>query len=369
MSRTTSAGAAAPVPPAAVGRLVAALRNRLIRLYRSLVPAPAAMLEMIMAAWFSQALNVAARLGIADALAQGPRSAQDLAAALGANPDAMHRLLRVLAAEGVFERRADGRYALNRLGAALRSDSPDSVRDFARFLGGAPHWEHWAHLLDSVKSGKPCVDTLRGMPFFQYLEHDPQLAADFNGAMISVSNAAIAPVLGAYDFSRFSTVADVGGGHGRLLAAILARHGRLSGLLFDLPEVVAGAAPVLAQAGVAQRCRVEPGSFFDGVPAGADAYLLKHIIHDWDDERCLQILGHVRKVVPPGGTLLLVELVLPPDGGRHPGNLLDLEMLASAGGRERTAQEYGALLARAGFRMRRCVPTVGPLSVVEAVPA
>jgi hypothetical protein len=236
------------------------------------------------------------------------------------------------------------------------------------FIGHPTHWEHWGQLLYAVQTGKTAAEKLRGAPFFDYLETDPELAKVFNDAMTGVSGLAIETLMPAYDFSDRRLIVDVGGGHGALLAAVLAQAQDASGVLFDLPSVVADAGPLLEAAGVSSRCTVTGGSFFDSVPEGGDAYLLKTIIHDWDEDSAIAILRSVRSAIVDGGKLLLIELVLPEGTPLHPGMLIDLEMLVTAGGRERTAAEYAELLARAGFRQTRVVPTAGPMSVVEAVP-
>lgn len=354
-------------PPVPVVRALESVRAALCNLNRRLVPGQIAVLEAVSEAWAAQAICVAARLGVADELRAGPLSAAEIAERLGTDPDATGRLLRALVDRSIFAE-SGGRYRLTRLSEYLRSDVEGSVLGLAQWFGAPEHWEHWGRLSDAVRTGGSAVEALRGEPLWDYLATEPELAAVFNGAMTSTSEMAIEPVLAAYDFSRFRTVVDVGGGHGRMLAAILARTPGVTGVLFDQQSVVAGAPAVLDAAGVASRCRIESGSFFDAVPSDADAYLLKIVIHDWADDDALTILRTVRRAIRAGGTLLLVESVLPEGTAPHFGKLLDLEMLVAVGGRERTAAEYANLLDRAGFRLRRVVPTVGPISIVEAVP-
>jgi hypothetical protein len=277
--------------------------------------------------------------------------------------------MRALASNGIFTLRRNGRFALTRVGHAARSDYPGSMAPMIAMVGNSEHWEHWGSLLHSVRTGETAVERLRGAPIFEYLDTNPEYAAVFNDAMTGVSAMAIEMAVPRYDFTSFKRVVDVGGGHGALLAAVLAAAPRAHGVLFDLPSVVDGARAVLADAGVAPRCTLEGGSFFDAVPDGADAYLMKTVIHDWDDEKSLAILRNVRTAIAADGKLLLMELVLPEGAPHHPGTLLDLEMLVHAGGRERTAVEYRDLLSRAGFHMTRVIPTAGPMSIVEAVPA
>jgi hypothetical protein len=354
-------------PPALVGALNA-VRGGLQRLRQATVPAGVAVLELGFGAWLAQALHAAVRLGIADALQAGPLTADEVAHRVGSDPGATYRLMRALASQSVLKLRRDGRFALTRIGRTLVADDPASVAPMIAFIGDPAHREHWSHLEHSVRTGETAVGKVRGMPFFSYLDTDPELAQVFNDAMTGASAVAIESAVPAYDFSGSRLIVDVGGGHGALLAAVLRAAPGARGLLFDLPQVVAGAHPALTTAGVAARCEVAGGSFFESVPAGGDTYLLKTVIHDWDDERSVAILRNVRSAIAPGGTLLLLEMVLPEGAPAHLGLLLDLEMLAAAGGRERTQREYAELLSRAGFRLQRVVPTPSPMSIVEARP-
>lgn len=323
------------------------------------------MMEMILGAWRAQGIAVAADLKVADALADGPLSADELARRVGADPDALSRLMRALIGEGIFTRRRDGRFALNALGETLRSDSPTSMAGMARMVGHPAYREHWSGLADAVRTGEAYVPKLRGMGPWEWLETQPEFAAVFNDAMTSVSEMAVAPVVAAYDFSPFSTIVDVGGGHGRLLAAIIAATPGARGVLYDLPQVVAGAPELLAKHGVAERVRAESGSFLDGVPAGGDAYVLKNVIHDWPDAEAVAILRNIRAAADPGATLLLVEFVIPDHDRGFMGKWADMEMLVQVAARERTADEYRKLYEQAGFRLTRVLPTAGPISIVE----
>ncbi len=236
----------------------------------------------------------------------------------------------------------------------------------ARWVGSPQHREHWSHLTDAIQTGHPVVPELRGKPLLEYLADEAELGAVFNSAMTNLSEFAIVPLTAAYDFGAFGTIVDVGGGHGRLLAAILETAPRSRGVLFDLPEVVAGAPELLRKFGVDDRVRIEPGSFFDSVPEGGDAYVLKSVIHDWPEEDAVRILKNVRTAARGGARLLLCEFVIPNHDRDFHGKWMGIEMLAVAGARERTADEYGRLFDQAGFRMNRVVDTVSPLSIVEA---
>lgn len=354
------------LPPARLARIGERVRSDLARLTRALVPAPVALLELITGAWLSQAVRAAAELRLADALASGPKTARELARELELNEDALARLLRALSEHGLFVQEPAGRFRQSALSDCLREDAEGSLRAFALYVGSREHREHWSELAEAVRRGEPVVPALRGLPFFEYTRKERAFGGLFDAAMTSLSDLAQGAILEAYSFAELSTLIDVGGGRGRLLAAILARHPHLRGVLFDLPEVVAEAPKILQQHGVSDRSTVDSGSFFERVPSGGDAYLLKHILHDWDDGSARVILRNVRAVCAPGARLLLVESVLPEDATPHYAKLLDLEMLLSVGGRERTARDFTTLLETTGFRLTRIVPTAGPISVVEA---
>jgi O-methyltransferase domain/Dimerisation domain len=323
------------------------------------------MQELVLAAWISQGITAVADLGVADALAAGPLPINELAGKVGADPHALGRLLRALISKGIFARRDDGRYELTPLAEQLRSDVPASMAAMARFVGSRQHREHWSLLTDAIKTGRSGLPALRGKGFFDYLGDEPEYAQIFNDAMTGLSGLSIGPVVEAYDFTRFSTVVDVAGGHGRLLAAILASAPDAQGVLYDLPEVIAGASALLRENGVAERVRLAEGSFFDGVPAGGDAYVLKHIIHDWDDDPSVRILRNVRSAAAPGAALLLIETVIPEDDSASVAKWVDMEMLVINDGRERTAGEYRRLFDDAGFQLTGVVDTASRFSIIE----
>lgn len=357
------------MPPVPLVRLTERVRDHLYRLHQRLAPPPVAMLEMILAAWTSQAIEAAAELGIADALAAGPLSADDLARTVSADPDAVNRLMRALVSRGVFRRLDDGRYALNPLAETLRADAPLSMAAAAKFYGSVEHREHWSMLAQSIRTGAASIPVLRGKKAFEYLAENVELGKLFNDTMTNISETTEKAVVAAYDFTRSREIVDVGGGHGRLLAAILSAAPSAGGVLYDLPDVVADAPQLLRKLGMAERVRVEAGSFFDGVPAGADTYVLKNVIHDWPDGDAAAILRNVRAAMDAGAKVVLVELVIPEHDREFVGKWIDLEMLLGADGRERTAAEYRALLEHSGLAMTRVVPTASPFSLVEAVPA
>jgi O-methyltransferase domain/Dimerisation domain len=332
------------------------------------LPAHAQLIQMGTAAFVTKTLYVAAKLGLADHLADGARSAVDLAAALGAHPDSLHRLMRTLAGLGVLTERAEGRFALTSLGRALESAAPGCARSTLITLGGAAFSAAFEHLEHAVRTGQTGFERAWGMPVFDYLAARPEEARLFSETMVGFHGAEPPAIAEAYDFSTLRSIVDVGGATGNLLAAILQRHTAPRGVLFDRPHVVVDAPTLLTAHGVASRVTIESGDFFQSVPAGGDAYLLSHIIHDWSEAQCLAILGRCREAMAANARLLIIEMVLPEGDAPHPGKLLDMVMLTVPGGRERTVREYAQLLERARFRVERVVPTASPVSIVEAFP-
>ncbi|WP_156689355.1 methyltransferase [Mycobacterium sp. Marseille-P9652] len=356
------------IPPAKVVRAIERTRHHLGRLYRRSIPAPAGLLEMLMDAFVAQAITTAADLGIADALANGPLSPEDLARAVDADTDALRRLMRALISRGVFRLRRDGRYDLTPLAQPLRRDADVSLAAWARWAGSPQLRERWSHLTEGIRAGRCTAAEMRDQNMFDYLAEQPELQDIFNEAMTNVSELSIAPLMAAYDFGRFGpTIVDVGGGHGRLLSAILTATPHACGVLFDQPQVVAGAPDELRKYRVDDRVEIAEGSFFDAViPTGGDVYVLKNVIHDWLDDDAERILRNVRAACGTGKHVVLVELVIPAHNRDNPGKWLDLDMFVSAAARERTADEYARLLERAGFRLTRVVETASPFSLVEA---
>ena len=274
--------------------------------------------------------------------------------------------MRALIGRGIFKRLRDGRYALTPLAQTLRWDRPGSMAALASFIGSPQDREHWSHCVDAVRTGESVVPKLRGMDAFDWFTSQPELLEIFNQAMTNFSELAVDAVAAAYDFSGYGTIVDVAGGHGRLLAGILAAAPHAKGVLFDIPQVVAGAEPMLRKHHVADRVRIAAGSFFDAVPEGGDLYVMKNIIHDWPDDRAQQILKTVRAATRDGATLLLVECVIPPHDRDFIANWSDLGMLVVNTGRDRMGEEYQTLLQQSGFQMIRIVPTASPFSIVEA---
>jgi hypothetical protein len=319
----------------------------------------------------SRCIYVAAELGLADLLSQGPRHVEDLALATQTHADSLYRVLCALESLGIVEQVEERRFRNSPVAAGLRSDVPGSARGWVRFAGSEFLWGHYGHMLDSVKNGKTVHENLHQMRFFEWYARHPEAAGIFNEAMTSVSEMTNPAVVAAYDFGGIRSIADVAGGHGSLLAGILRAHPTVQGVLVDQPTVIEGArgAGLLSEFERAGRCQLVGGDFFQALPPGLDAYLFKWILHDWTDEEVERILAVVRKAAgAPGHKLLVVEMVVDPVPARGlTARMLDMAMLTTTGGRERTAQEYAELFAATGFELKRVVPTMSPFSIVEAV--
>jgi O-methyltransferase domain/Dimerisation domain len=333
------------------------------------LPPSVQLVQMATAHWVSRIVRVAAELDIADHLAEGPRTAEVLAGTTGTHAPSLYRFLRTLASLGILTEDETHAFGLTPLGEALRKGAPGCARASILTLAGEWISRGMDELRYSVETGKSGVEKSLGMPIFDWLAQHPEQASLFSETMIGVHGSEPATVAAAYDFSDLATVVDVGGASGNLLTTILGRHPGPRGILFDLPHVVRDAPALIASRGLKDRVTIEPGSFFEKVPEGGDAYLLSHIIHDWSEDQCIAILGNCRRAMKPGSRLLIIEMVLPPGDTPHPGKMLDMMMLVGPGGQERTEPEYKALLAKAGFRLARVVPTASPVSVVEAVHA
>ncbi len=335
------------------------------------VPTPTpqeAIMHMLMGMWSAQAVATAARLGIAEALANSqPQESSALARAVGADAAALARFLRTLVSLGVLSQPQPHTYALTAIGEALRSDIPGSMRDLLIAETDAPHWQAWGKLHESVRSGEPMVPQLFGMPIFEYYAAHPEELASFSRAMGNFSALAAQGTVQNYDFSHARHIVDVGGAHGDLLLAILQANPHVRGTVFDLPHVAEAARQAITVHGYHERCEALGGDFFEAVPPGGDLYLLKFILHDWQDPEALRILHNCRQAITPDGKLLVIEMVIPEDNRPSPAQLIDLNMLVMTGGLERTASEYGALLSQAGFRLHRLIPTGSPFHVMEAV--
>lgn len=326
------------------------------------------LLDMVRGYQRSRAITVAAELGVADLLRDGPRGVDDLAAATGTHPPTLYRLLRALAAIGVFAEASDGRFDLAPTGRFLCRDHPLSLDPAARMFGADHQWRAWGDLAHSVRTGENAAEHALGTDVWEYRRQHPEQSEIFDAAMRTFSRTDSARMLAAHDFGRYGVLADVGGGTGAVLAAVLAAHPHLQGVLVDQEHVVAGAPAVLRDAGIADRTTIVTGSFFDGVPAGADAYLLVRILHDWLDDDAVHILRTVHDTLEPGARVIIVDAVVGSPGDDPQTKFLDLMMLVSAGGRERTGPEWEELLAAADLRLVGATRASPTRHVLEAVP-
>jgi len=335
-------------------------------------PPPAQLLQLATGYFTARAVYVAAVLGIADLLDGRVRDAADLARETGTHAPTLYRLLRALAAAGVLEHTDDDRFALTPVGATLRARAPDSTRPGVLMFHHPMFWRSWEELLYSVRTGRPALDEVFGKPVFEYLATTPDAAAAYDGGMTGLNKAIIPAIVRAGDFARFGSVVDVAGGHGSLLAAILEAAPRARGILVDLAHVTEVAQRNFAERGLAERAEVVTGNMFESVPAGGDAYVLKWILHDWDDAACVAILKNVRAAIGPEGRLLIVDRVLPERAeaslAMRTVMMADLLMLIHLTGRERTEREFRALLEASDFRLVQVRPTGTQLAVIEAAP-
>jgi hypothetical protein len=325
-----------------------------------------AVFEMATGYWASQVVYVAAKLGIADLLADCPKSYEEIANATGCDRSSVFRLMRALAGLGVVAME-DHLFRLTEVGASLQSDMPGSLRAMILTLG-EEHYHAWGQLLHSIQSGRPAFDRVFNAPLFEHFQGNTAAGDTFNDAMTEFTRQAALAVVAAYDFPpSIGTVVDVGGGQGALIGTILRSNPQMVGTIFDLPGVVVKASEHLAD-GIEDRCRVIAGNFFESVPPGAEVYLLKNVLHDWDDDSALAILKNCRRAMNGAGRLLVIEVILPESPESTFGNLLDLNMLVMSGGRERTEAQYRRLLAASSFRLTRVIPTMAPICIIEAIP-
>lgn len=330
-------------------------------------PPHAQLIQMAGGSWIAALVHAAARLSLADHLADGPKSADALASATGTHAPTLYRFLRTLGNFGIVTERDDQRFALTSLGEALKTGAPGAARSTILAFCGPAFARSWDHIIYSLETGKTGFEKANGMPIFDYLAQHPDEASHFSEAMVGFHGSEPPTVAAAYDFSNAGTIVDVGGATGNMLAAILSRHAGPRGVLFDRPHVVGDAPALLESRGVMDRVTIDPGDFFERVTEGGDVYILSHIIHDWNEDQCLTILGNLRRAMKPDSRLLIVETVLPPGDTPHQGKMQDMVMLVIPGGQERTEAEYADLLGKAGFRLNRVVPTESVVSIVEAV--
>lgn len=327
------------------------------------------MMQHITGFWTSCCIYTAAKLDIADHLADQPRTARQLAEITHCHEAFLYRLLRALASNGIFSENENGEFSNTPLSATLQANVPGSMKAMAIAQLG-DHYTAWGNLLYSVKTGNIAFDHVEEMPVWKYYETHPDEGQNFMNAMTGLTGAVIMNVVPAYDFSVFNTIVDIGGGNGALLMGVLNAAPHARGIVFDEEYVVNETAKALAGKGYADRCSTQAGSFFEFVPEGADAYLMKLVLHDWNDQQSVQILNNVSKAMTASGKLLIIESVIPGGNTPHPGKFMDINMMVMTGGRERSEKEFADLLAQAQLKLTRVIPTHSPMfSIVEAMKA
>jgi hypothetical protein len=333
-------------------------------------PPPVALMQMIFGHMISRLIYIAAKLGIADLLKDSPKSIDELAQATETNTQALYRILRALASMGIFaEVEQTQRFTMTPLAQLLQTDIPNSVRPIAIYMGSNQHWDTYGDMLYSVKTGKPAFEHTFGMPAYKYFAQNPEFAKLFNDAMTSLTASEVFAIPESYDFSSFDKIVDVGGGHGSLIASILKTNPKMKGILFELLPVIEGAKQFIAAEGLTDRCELVAGDAFQSVPKGGDAYILKAMIHAFDDDRTVALLRKIHQAIPASGKLLACEMVIPPGNESHFSKLADIEMLMLPGGYERTEAEYRRLFDKAGFRLTKIFQTTSAISVIEGVHA
>lgn len=332
------------------------------------LPPSEVIMLMLMGIFRGKAVSAMADLGIADALEQKAKTATEVARELGTHEDSTYRLMRALAGAGVLVELAGQEFSLSPVGELLRTNHPQSMRAMARMIAGGEHYRAWGQLAQAVKTGEVGVVLSEGCEIWDYYSRDAERAAIFSASMTSFGMSLNEPIATAFEFGKYKTICDVGGGHGSQLLEILRQHPGTKGIVFDQPEVVAQTTEILQAAGMAKRAEAIGGTFLESVVKGADVYLARWVLHDWSDERSIRILKNIRAVVPANGRLLLAEIVVAPANSPDPAKLMDLNMLLITGGRERSAEEYRLLLEASGFELGRVIPTGTMMFLIEGIP-
>jgi hypothetical protein len=354
------------LPPVWFIRIIEGFRKFLLRLHNRMYPANVVLYEHFQYFWLLPCLKVAAELDIAGILKDGPKTIDELAAITRSHTISLFRLMRALSGKGIFRLRKDGRYINTPMSRPL-IDGKDSLRHMILQHLGKLNWTIFSELSYSVKTGEDAFTKVYGKFIYDYLAEHPDESELFDKSMTNLTEIAIEPILSVYDFSEFGKVADIGGGEGFLLANVLYKHKNLQGILFDLPEGLNNAPAMLEKYGISERVSVITGNFLETIPAGADAYMLKNIVHNWSDADCVRILSNIHKVLPEKGKILIIEMVLQEDNKPSFGKLIDIQMLVFMhAGRERTRKEFENVLIASGLRINRVVPTIAPFSVIEA---
>ncbi|MBS1930615.1 MAG: methyltransferase [Bacteroidetes bacterium] len=325
------------------------------------------MMQMITGFWISCCIYAAAKLAIADHLKEGTKNAEQLAEATHCDSKSLYRVLRALAAAGLFIESKNNQFELTPVGSTLQSDHPTSMKAMAIAQLG-DHYNAWGNLMYSIKTGNPAFEKVEGMPVWKYYETHPEEGINFMKAMTGITNSVIKQVLPSFNFSKFKTIVDIGGGNGALLSAILKTTPSAKGIVFDEEYIAIETKNILMRSGLKDRCTVVAGSFFDFVPKGNDAYIMKMVLHDWNDEQCVLILNNCSQAMHAGSRLLVFEAVIPEGNTAHPGKFMDINMLTMTGGRERTEKEFTELFSKAGLKLHRVIPTQSPMfSILEVV--
>jgi hypothetical protein len=353
------------MPPYFLVKSIGWFRNVLLGLNRKLFPGNVVLYEQFQSLWLLPSLYVAAKLDVAEHLKNGPLTAEELATRCSADPGALARVMRALAAEGIFRRLRDGRFALNGRSRPLLNGE-GSLRNMLIHHLGPTNWKNVGELLYTVQTGKEAFTRIYGKDLYSYLKEHPEEYQVFDRSMSNLSELGLAPIASAYNFGKFATIADIGGGEGYLLSAILKKYPAANGILFDLPEALGKAASFLKSQGTSSRIQVMPGNFNEPIRLSADLFILKNIIHNWDDEKAALILSNIAVGMEQGAKILIIDMIVPEHGGSPTPSLLDIQMLVSfSEGKERSRAEFEKVVALSGLKISRIVPTIAPISLIE----
>jgi len=355
------------LPPYRLVKLIGVIRSVLLLINRKIYPGRVVLYEQIQNLWVLSALYVAAELDIAEHLRESAKSIEVLASETNSHPESLYRVMRALSDQGIFKEKKNRCFALTSMSKALLNENA-SLRYFILHHLGKVNWNSLGNLIHSVRTGEDAITKLYGEPIYEYLKHHPDESELFDKSMSNLSDISLDPVLQAYNFSKVNTIADIGGGEGLLLASILSNNKHLKGILFDLPNEVQKSKEIFDGFGVSDRVTIVTGDFFESIPFPADVYILKNITHNWNDEKCIHILKKINESMPFGGKILIVEMVILGNGFNPIPKILDIQMLAAvSGGKERTKEEFYELITRSGLRLKRFIPTIAPLVIIEVV--
>lgn len=356
-----------PSPPYWLVKLIGLFRYSLALINRNIYPGRVVLYEQFQNLWILQALYVVAELNLAELLRESPKSVEELARETNSHSESLYRIMRALANQGIFKEKKNRHFALTTRSKALLNGN-GSLRHVLMHHLGSVNWNVLGNLIHTVKTGEDAFGKLYGEPIYEYLHHHPDQSELFNKSMSDLSDFSLNPILQAYDFSGFTAVADIGGGEGLLLASILNKYQNLKGILFDLPNEVHKSPEIFKKLGVTDRVTIVEGNFFESIPIHADAYILKNVIHNWNDEKCHQIFQKIKESMPVHGRLLIIDMVVLPDNITPFSKILDIQMLvAVSGGKERTKEEFADILRKSDFHIKRFIPTIAPLFIIEAV--